>query len=437
LNTLTSQQPARAEVLQLSYQHGFGNEFQSEALPGALPVGQNSPQRAPLGLVSELVSGTTFSAARASNRRTYLFRIRPSTSPARFEKMSSSTFLTPPYEVVCDPNDYAWSQFECSSTPADFVESLRTICGNGSPRMQVGMSMHVYRATRSMRAKVFSDADGEMLIIPQKGMLRLVTELGVLAIAPSEVALIPKGIKFRVELDSGRASGFVCENYGAPFRLPDMGLLGSNGLANTIDFMTPVAAYEDVDTPVQLVHKFGGSLWTTELDHSPLDVVAWRGNLAPCKYDMRHFVAVGSVTIDHLDPSIYCALTSPSDPVAGPNAEFMVLPPRWNVAERTLPAPGFHRNCVTEFAGFLGAPDGPGAIGSILHNSWVPHGPTTALFEGARTASLAPQKIAGHPTFMIESRFPMELTQFAVSAPGRHLDHASRWGGFTKRFPAG
>ena len=418
------------------YQTGFGNEFETEAIAGALPIGQNSPQQLPLGLVSELVSATTFSAARAFNRRTYMFRARPSANASRLTILKMQDWQTPPLGAALDPNDYAWTQFARPKEQADFVDGMHSLCGNGSPTLQLGMSMHVYLINRSMVDTAFSNADGEMLIIPEQGSLRVVTELGVLVVGPGALALIPKGIKIRVELKSDWARGFVCENYGAPFRLPDLGLLGSNALANAADFQAPVAAYEVREHSYRLLHKFGGNLWTATLDHSPFDVVAWRGTLAPFRYDMHRFAAIGTATFDHPDPSVYCALTSPSDAVTGPNADFMVLPPRWIVAEHTLRVPGFHRNCVTEFAGFLGAPDGPDAIGSMLHNNWVPHGPGAELFERSRCEELSPQKITGQPGFMVESRFPMGLTEYAMNAPEARPDYINRWGGFKKSFVA-
>jgi homogentisate 1,2-dioxygenase len=416
------------------YLQGFGNELQSEAVAGALPLGQNSPQNVPFGLVSELVSGTTFSAPRALNRRTYMFRIRPSTAQGRYHRLDSGLFWTPPLSVPPDPNDYAWTQFQVFTARVDFIDGIRTLCGNGTPLMQTGMAIHVYCATASMVDRVFMNADGEFLIVPQLGALRIPTELGVIVVSPGEFALIPRGIKFRVEIPDGRARGYICENYGPGFRLPELGVIGSNGLANASDFQIPVAAYEDRETPTQLVRKFGGNLWVAELSHSPLNVVAWRGSLTPCKYDMNRFVALGTATIDHPDPSIYCALTSPSDSVMGPNVELMVLPPRWTVAERTLRVPGFHQNCVTEFAAFLPAPDSPTVIGSLLHNNWVPHGPSTDQFEQGRVASLQPERIGGAASVMFESRFPVGLTEYAVATEESRPDYVDRWGGFKRRF---
>jgi homogentisate 1,2-dioxygenase len=338
-----------------------------------------------------------------------------------------------------NPNQLRWGAFRVGDRRADFLEGLLTLCGNGDVALQCGLAIHVYRCSRSMQGRAFSNADGEMLLIPHLGSLRLVTELGILDCSPGEFAVIPRGIKLRVELTTPEASGYICENYGLPFRLPELGLIGSMGLANAHDFRIPVAAYEDLEQPTELLHKFGGQIWRAQLDHSPFDVVAWRGNNAPYKFDMRRFVAMGTVTVDHPDPSIYCALTSPSDGVAGGNADLMVLPERWVVAEHTFRPPGFHRNSVAEFLSIVyGKHDsknssfGPG--GASLHNNWAPHGPDIPTFDRGRTATLEPQKIENSLVFMIESRFPLRVTAAGLAAPERQADYTDCWKGFQKRF---
>jgi homogentisate 1,2-dioxygenase len=423
----------------LRYQVGFANEFAVEALPGALPVGQTSPQTPAYGLVHEVVSGTTFTAPRNLNRRSHLYRIRPSTAQPAMEPARLPLFLSGPFPQQPTPNQLRWDPFEFQPGSQDFLTSLVTLCGNGSAPGQQGMAIHVYLATASMRDTAFSNADGEMLILPESGGLRIVTEYGILEVVPNELALISRGCKFRVELLDERARGFVCENYGAPFRLPDLGLIGSTGQANAWDFQVPVAAYEDRDVPTRLVHKFVGNLWQTTLDHSPFDVVAWRGNLAPCKYDMNRFVILGTLAYDHAEPSIFCALTSPSDSVVGPNAELMILPPRWLVAEHTFRPPGFHRNCVSEFLALIsGRHEGKSAQfrpgGASLHNSWAPHGPDTTSYEGGRTGEQSPQWLGGSLAFMIESRFPFSVTEAAMSSEARQRGYIDCWSGFKKRF---
>jgi homogentisate 1,2-dioxygenase len=423
----------------LTYQIGFGNELASEAEPGALPHGRNSPQRPALGLVSELISGTTFTAPRSLNRRTYVFRAMPSVVHGRYRPVETKTFATPPFSQP-NPNQMRWDPFKMPAGEQDFLDGILTICGNGSPAAQSGTALHIYRVTVPMTDRFFLDADGELLILPDTGTLLVSTELGRLRVGPGELALIPRGVKFRVELPDGPSRGFVCENYGLPFRLPELGLIGSNGLANAVDFHVPDAWYEIEDKPCTLVQKFCGAFWEASLGHSPLDVVAWRGNHVPAKFNMFDFVALGTATVDHPDPSIFCALSSPSDPVLGGNADFMVLPPRWAVAEDTFRPPGFHRNCVAEYLGIItGIHEGKAAAefrpgGASLHNNWAAHGPDVETFELARSVELPPRKIEDSLVFMIESRHPLQVTDAALSAPEFQRDYQDHWQGFVRRF---
>lgn len=425
----------------LPYLAGFGNEISSEALPDTLPIGRSSPQTPARGLVQELISGTTFTAPRGASRRVYVFRIRPSTNAPELQLTTHDRLLSGPFEAVPTPNQVRWGRFEVPDTKQDFLDSLTTLCGNGSPVAQAGVAMHVYRATESMVNRAFSNGDGEFLVIPRSGDVRFVTELGILDARPGEIVLIPRGMKMRVELPNGPAEGLVCENYGVPFQLPELGLLGATAQANAWDFEVPVASFEDADVATELVHKFCGQLWTTVLDHSPFDVVAWRGNYTPSKYDMNRFAVVGPLAFDHADPSIYCALTSPSDSVAGPNVDFMVMPPRWLVSEDTFRPPGFHRNCVAEFVGLIrGRHDGKSATGFgpgglSLHNNWAPHGPDTDSFEKGRTGAQEPQHLSDSLAFMFETRYPLSLTEAGVNGPQRQRDYiSSSWGSFNKRF---
>ena len=421
------------------YQSGFGNELQSEAVVGALPIGQNSPQQPPLGLFSELVSGTTFTAPRALNRRTYLFRIRPSVVHGRFEPIHHPTLLTPPLPVPPDPNQMRWDPAPMPNVPMDFLDGLTTLCGNGAPGEQAGTAIHLFRANRPMGDRYFANADGEFLIIPDFGSLLVATEMGRLIVEPGEFALVPRGIKFQALPCDGEARGFVCENFGEPFRLPELGLIGSNGLANAADFFIPEAAFEQRDGPVTLVTKLDGRLWAAELGQSPLDVVAWRGNYLPSKFDMRRFVALGTATVDHPDPSIFCALTSPSNQVLGPNVDLMVLPPRWLVAEHSFRPPGFHRNCVAEFLAIVvgrhdGKAHGFAAGGASLHNNWAAHGPDADTYEMGWSASPEPRKIEDSLVFMLESRRPMHLTRFAAETPQLQSNYADGWRSLRPRF---
>ena len=436
----TKTQPAGEE----KYLSGFGNEFATEAVPGALPVGQNSPQRAPFGLYAEQLSGTAFTAPRRENRRSWLYRLRPTANHPPFTPHPQGLLRSGPFtEVPPTPNRLRWSPPPKPTAPTDWVAGLTTYAGNGDPAAGAGLGIHLYAANASMKDAVFFDADGELLVVPQAGRLRLVTELGVLGLSPGEVGVVPRGVRFRAELPDGEATGYVCENYGAPFRLPELGPIGANGLANTRDFLTPVAAFEDVDRPTRVIQKFQGRLWATEMDHSPLDVVAWHGNLAPYKYDLARFNTVNTVSYDHPDPSIFTVLTSPSDTPGTANCDFVIFPPRWMVAEHTFRPPWFHRNVMSEFMGLVhGAYDAkaegfsPG--GASLHNCMSGHGPDKETYEKAVAVDLAPHKIANTLAFMFESRWVFAPTRHAMETPAMQLDYDACWSGFQKaKLPGG
>ena len=419
------------------YQSGFGNDFATEAIHGILPVGQNSPQKVARGLYAEQLSGTPFTAARPHNRRSWLYRIRPSVLHEPYAPYADA-------RLRCDyadtpPNQLRWDPFPIPSEPIDFVDGLITICGNGAALMHSGMAAHVYVATRSMERRCFYDADGELLIVPQQGRLSIATELGTIDVEPGEIAVIQRGIKFRVALPDDAARGYVCENYGALFRLPDLGLIGSNGLANSRDFLTPVAAFEDVEGDFEIVAKYAGRLWRARIDHSPLDVVAWHGNYAPYKYDLRRFNAVNSVSFDHPDPSIFTVLTSPSEIAGTANADFVIFPPRWMVAEHTFRPPYFHRNIMSEYMGLIfGVYDAksegfvPG--GASLHNCMSGHGPDAATFAQASDAQLEPRYVGDTLAFMFETRFILRPTKFALECEQLQQDYWKCWQGLSKHF---
>ncbi|SMF91247.1 homogentisate 1,2-dioxygenase [Azospirillum oryzae] len=423
-----------------TYQSGFGNEFATEALPGALPVGRNSPQRPPYGLYAEQISGTAFTAPRAHNRRSWLYRIRPAVVHEPFRPLESGRLTSRFDEVPAPPTQLRWNPPPMPDAPTDFVAGLTTMGGNGGPQAQTGCGIHLYAANRSMQGRFFYDADGELLIVPQQGRLRLYTELGVLEVEPQEIALIPRGIRFRVELLDGTARGYVCENFGAPFRLPDLGPIGSNGLANPRDFLTPDAWYEDVDGAFELVAKFDGALWTARIGHSPLDVVAWHGNHAPCKYDLRRFNTIGSISFDHPDPSIFLVLQSPSDTPGVDSIDFVIFPPRWLVQEDTFRPPWFHRNIASEFMGLIhGVYDAkeegflPG--GASLHNCMSGHGPDAETFAKATAADTSrPQRVGDTMAFMFETRAVIRPTRHALETAELQHDYYRCWQGLAKRF---
>jgi len=420
------------------YQTGFANHFATEAVPGALPAGRNSPQRPAFGLYAEQLSGTAFTASRHENRRSWLYRLRPSAEHPPYVRYEGASLFAPGTAAEpLAPNRLRWNPLAMPAEPVDLIDSMVTMMANRDPASLEGVAVHVYRATADMERRCFVDADGELLFVPQQGRLTLLTELGRIDIAPGQIALVPRGVRFRALLPDGAARGYVAENHGSLFRLPDLGPIGANGLANPRDFETPVASFEDVDGAYELVQKYMGALWTTMLDHSPLDVVAWHGNLAPWRYDLARFNTIGSVSFDHPDPSIFTVLTSPSDVPGRANADFVIFPPRWMVAEDTFRPPWFHRNVMSECMGLIhgtydAKADGfaPGAIS--LHNLMAGHGPDVASWRGASEAELKPHKIDGTMAFMVESCWPFRPTRFALDCAERQQDYDAAWGGFPK-----
>jgi len=424
------------------YQTGFANEFATEAVAGALPVGRNSPQRVAHGLYAEQVSGTAFTAPRRENRRSWLYRMRPAAMHGAFEAFEQPRFHNDFGDGPVAPDQLRWSPLPIPSTKTDFIEGLFTMAGNGSAAGQHGVGIHLYAANRDMVDRFFYDADAELLIVPQQGRLHIETELGVLDVEPQEIALIPRGIRFRVALPDGEARGYVCENFGALVRLPDLGPIGSNGLANPRDFETPNAAFEDREGDFELIAKFQGHLWRAKIGHSPLDVVAWHGNYAPCKYDLRRFNTIGSISYDHPDPSIFTVLTSPSDTPGTANLDFVVFPPRWLVAQDTFRPPWFHRNVASEFMGLVtgvydAKAEGFAPGGASLHNSMSGHGPDAATFEKASSADLAkPDVIRDTMAFMFETRAVIRPTAQAMSSLTRQQDYQDCWQGLKNNFKA-
>jgi homogentisate 1,2-dioxygenase len=421
----------------LQYQSGFANEFATEALPGALPEGRNSPQKAPYGLYAEQLSGTAFTAPRHSNRRSWLYRIRPAAMHQPFVRIQDSRWLSRFDEVPTPPNQLRWDPLpmpDAVNTPTDFVDGMVSMAGNAS------CGIHLYAANRSMETRFFYNADGEMLIVPQEGRLVLATEMGVIEVEPQEIAVIPRGVRFQVRLPDAQARGYVCENYGALLKLPDLGVIGSNGLANPRDFRTPVAAYEDLEGDFELLTKFNGHLWSARIGHSPLDVVAWHGNYAPYKYDLRRFNAIGSISYDHPDPSIFLVLQSPSDTPGVDSIDFVIFPPRVLTMQNTFRPPWFHRNFASEFMGLIhGAYDAkaegfvPG--GASLHNCMTGHGPDADTFAKASAADTSqPDYIQGTMAFMFETSAVIQPTRFALESAQLQPEYYRCWQGLKKHF---
>jgi homogentisate 1,2-dioxygenase len=420
----------------LTYQAGFGNQFSSEALPGALPVGQNSPQQHALGLYAEQLSGTAFTVPRAEARRTWLYRIKPSAAHPRYQLLERQIVGGEMGPVT--PNRLRWNAFDIPAEPTDFIDGLMVMASTAPADQAEGVSVYGYCANASMQ-RAFFNADGEWLIVPQLGRLRIVTELGLLEIAPQEIAVVPRGMKFSVQLLDASARGYVCENHGPALRLPDLGPIGSNGLANPRDFLVPTACFEERDAPLLLVQKFLGQLWATTLEHSPFDVVGWHGNNVPYKYDLRRFNTLGTVSFDHPDPSIFTVLTSPGAVHGQANVDFVIFPPRWMVAENTFRPPWFHRNLMNEFMGLIdGAYDAksdgfmPG--GASLHNCMSSHGPDNATTEKAVAAQLQPHKIDNTMAFMFETGKVLRPSLHALGCPQLQSDYDACWNGMAKTF---
>lgn len=423
------------------YMTGFGNGFETEALPNALPVGRNSPQRCAYGLYAEQLSGSPFTAPRASNERSWLYRIRPTVQHiGRFTPMAPRLWRSAPcVETETPIAPMRWDPLPLPREEVSFLDGIHTVTTAGDAAGQSGMAASIYLATRGMRDEAFWNADAEMMIVPQQGTLRLVTEFGVIDVAPGEVAVVPRGVKLRVELPAGPARGYLCENYGGAFTLPERGPIGANCLANQRDFMTPVAWYEDRDEPCAVFVKWGGRLWRAEIGHSPFDVVAWHGNYAPYKYDLRRFSPVGPLLFDHADPSIFTVLTSPTEAPGTANIDFVIFPDRWMVAENTFRPPWYHMNIMSEFMGLIygqydAKPQGFIPGGFSLHNQMLPHGPDAPAFAQASTAALQPRKLEGTMAFMWETRLPQRVTAFAAATASLQHDYADCWAGLEKRF---
>jgi homogentisate 1,2-dioxygenase len=432
----------QSEATASGYMSGFANSFETEALPGALPVGRNSPQKVNYGLYAEQLSGSPFTAPQAANQRTWLYRIRPTVRhTGRFERVDRGRIRTAPErdESALPLGQLRWSPIPIPSEPVTFVTGLATITTAGDAEAQSGMASHVAFVTRSMEREHFFNADGEMLIVAQHNRLRFRTEFGVIEIEPGEICVIPRGVIFRVELIDGPARAYVCENYGGSFMLPDRGPIGANCLANARDFLAPVAAYEDVEAPSTLFVKWGGELHKTQVPQSPLDVVAWHGRYYPYKYDLRRFCPVGAILYDHPDPSIYTVLTSPSETPGTANIDFVIFPERWAVAEDTFRPPWYHRNLMSEFMGLVygvydAKPEGFVPGGFSLHNQMLPHGPDRDAFEHASNTDLKPVKLGNTLAFMFETRFRQRVTAYAAGLPERQDNYIDCWSGLNKHF---
>lgn len=425
------------------YQSGFGNHFATEAVAGALPVGQNAPQHAPLGLYTEQFTGTGFTAPRHLNRRCWVYRIRPGATHGKFELLPAGAFHNRFDELPASPNRLRWNPLPAATGTVDFLDGIWTQAGNGSPAARSGIAIHQYRANADMVGRYFYDADAELVVVPQAGRLRLRTDLGNIDLEPQQIAVIPRGARFAVSLPDGHSNGYLCENFGEQLRLPDLGPIGSNCLANHRDFETPVAAYEDLDGDFELIAKYQGHLWRAPIGHSPLDIVAWHGNNAPYRYDLRKFNTLGSISYDHPDPSIFTVLTSPGASPTVANVDFAIFPPRWLVAEHTFRPAWYHRNVASEFMGLIhGVYDAKAATaggfvpgGSSLHNCMSAHGPDAESFEKASAIdSNEPQHLVDTMAFMFETGLAILPTRQAMESPALQADYDQCWLQLKKHF---
>jgi homogentisate 1,2-dioxygenase len=417
-----------------SYLHGFGNQFESEAVAGALPIGMNSPKRTPFGLYGEQISGTSFTSVRVENRRTWAYRTRPMVSSAPWTEVMRGNWLTAPLaNGVYDARPLRWQPL-AAAAEADFLSGIRTIGAHGDAASLTGCAIHVYAFSRSMGDQAICSADGEILIVPESGALRIQTELGWLAPRPGEIALIPRGLCYRVLVEQEPARGYILENYGPLLRLPELGPIGANGLANPRDFLCPTAAFESDDRPFEILTKFAGKFWSRRAPN-PFNVVAWHGNHVPLKYELSRFNIFGATTYDSPDPSVSTLLTSPSPQPGTANIDFVIFPPRWQVAEKSFRPPFFHRNVMTEFMGnILGEYEGkiggfvPG--GFSLHACMTPHGPDRATYQRGIDEPDAPNKLEGTMAFMFETRLPLALNGDALRWPELEANYTACWSGF-------
>eukprot|EP00550_Attheya_septentrionalis_P011516 CAMPEP_0198303206 /NCGR_PEP_ID=MMETSP1449-20131203/56767_1 /TAXON_ID=420275 /ORGANISM="Attheya septentrionalis, Strain CCMP2084" /LENGTH=538 /DNA_ID=CAMNT_0044005693 /DNA_START=55 /DNA_END=1671 /DNA_ORIENTATION=+ len=488
---------------ELYYLLGFGNSFESEALPNALPRGRNNPRNVPYHLYAEQLNGTAFTSPRSCNRRTWLYRTHPSvhgtSSPLLPPDQLSHSKLfkgnnddndddddsvvhtirnkpscfghCAPQDLTWDPNPMRWKPFSTNSSSEtaqdhDFVSGCHLLASRPEQ-----VSIYVYAFGQNMTSSSSSssstlpqmkkklqhhlyNSDGHFLIVPQGGPdLEIQTELGHLKVGHREIAVLPRGMMFSVNKgkregqDDDVARGYLLEVEEGHFQLPELGPIGSNGLVNVRDVCHPVASYDATpstdDSQQQQQHviwnKFGGQLFGRTQSHSPFNVVAWHGNYVPFKYDLNKFCAIGSVTYDHLDPSMYTVLTVPSHGEAGTAlCDFVVFPSNRIMAtdSNTLRPPWFHRNVMTEFMGLLDGvydakqEDGFQPGGASLHSCMTPHGPDASSYQAAVTNPCT-SPTALPPTagmaFMFETCHKLKLSPFSLSSPHRDLGYATCW----------
>ncbi|CAJ0635200.1 10634_t:CDS:10 [Entrophospora sp. SA101] len=423
------------------YMSGFGNHFSTEALTDALPKSQNNPQKCPYGLYAEQLSGTAFTVDRNHNQRSWLYRIRPSVCHQPFTKLDPKTYNIKgdfyKDEIEYIPNQIRWKPFNDNNVQSlkekiNFVYGLNTLAGSGNPTTKNGLAIHIYNANTNMDNDAFYNSDGDFLIVPQHGKLDIKTEFGLIMVSTQEIVVIPRGIKFSVNLPDGPSRGYILEVFGNHFELPDLGPIGANGLASPRDFLTPVAKFEDLECDYNILNKYAGQLFLAKQNHSPFDVVAWHGNYVPYKYDLKKFATINSVSFDHMDPSIFTVLTSKSAYPGTAIADFVIFPPRWAVQEHTFRPPYFHRNCMSEFMGLIvGSYEAKTDFLPGGGSQMTPHGPDTTTFRNAINADLKPARVAD--AFMFESSLMLGVTPWGLSSE-QDEDYMEAWQGLEKNF---
>lgn len=421
--------------MDLNYTSGIGNIHASEAIAGALPLTQNSPQNVKLDLFAEQITGSAFTAPRHLNLKSWVYRTAPSVVHDEFVKLDSYPITKDAFiEIDYPPTQLRWMPLDNIKPKTDFIKGLIPWCYNGSPKTHNGAQIYLYALNTSMEEEYFYSSDGEFLIVPQSGELHFATEFGDITVEPSEIIVIPRGIKFAVSISSKEAKGYAIENFGANFILPELGPIGANGLANPAHFLYPTAKFVKKSGNFKVVNKYHNNLWAANTKINPLNVVAWRGNYAPYKYDLKLFNTINTVSYDHPDPSIFTVLTSQTTRPGVANIDFVIFPPRWIVAENTFRPPYFHRNIMSEFMGLIyGEYDAkskdfaPG--GCSLHNTMTAHGPDAQSYQNALNIELVPERYVGTLAFMFESNLSWNVTKFALEAKNRDKNYLNAWKG--------
>ncbi|RSL87550.1 hypothetical protein CDV31_016235 [Fusarium ambrosium] len=435
-----------------TYLNGLGNLHQSEAFPDAVPLVNSYPQHAKYGLRSEKVSGTSFTATpRSQNLWSFLYRARPSYNHGTFELWNQHLETANPSRPKhLTPNSYVWPTFNV--TKGDWT-AQHLLGGNGSPTDKTGVAIWLFHVNKDMPPQtVFSSQDGEALIVPQTGALDIQTEYGKLLVRQQEIAVIPRGIKYRVTLPEGKeARGYVLELYQGHFRLPELGIIGSIGLANPRDFQVPTASFDGKiesqgDTQVAvandgrgewtIISRLDTKLWFATQDSTPFDVAGWQGTLYPYKYDVRRFNYIGNLNYDHADPSVFVVLTSQSYGKEPGTAvvDFAAVGEHWHPAQHTLRVPWYHRNTASEFVFPIIAEQDPksrlntsdtfGPWGAWLNANMVTHGSNEQEYaEWQAKDTLTPMKLQdfGVTSAIIETEATLLLTDWAFEAATKNF----------------